>query len=545
MEEIKQGDYCASCKKVNVPDNVKNHLTPGTVLNGKYLVGNALSEGTSEIVYIGRDLVLNTKVIIRECYPSGCVTRDSASGQQISAASDSQRAALEQEKVQFRENACSLAQMNGRPESPDVAEYFEANNTAYVIMNPVDNGSQTGNNAGAIPLSQAPDRSQGLNDNNRTVLADGYNVPQQGQSSFTPPHQQQPYQQPYQQQPYQQQPGEQSKSPRKSTAVIVAVLSALVIIGAVTTLIFLLLSGSKDDGKTDGASPTVSTEATEQTGENTQAPTKITPSVVKVPACENKSYDSVKKELQTLGLKIEEKYDFSESVKKDDIIKQSPIAGSELNEGDAVTLTISKGSEKCPYYYSQKLTVTAASGASYGTATLYEWRNGDWEKQISYDCCVSTEGIGKTIESDSATPSPQGVHKLGVVLGLRENLDKINTNLNKYYADGNTCVVNDSSSPRYNQIMNKNQVPTGETIDPIGTSFTDGSTYAIIYIEHNGSGISADNVEPGAGSAIGLRGRNVPLAATSADVDISADDMIDLLGRLDANKNPVIEIKVQ
>jgi len=58
----------------------------------------------------------------------------------------------------------------------------------------------------------------------------------------------------------------------------------------------------------------------------------------------------------------------------------------------------------------------------------------------------------------------------------------------------------------------------------------------------NGSGFSSENVTPGKGSAIGLRGQYGSLSPTYGDVDISYSDMIDLLSRLDATKNPVIEI---
>ena len=70
-------------------------------------------------------------------------------------------------------------------------------------------------------------------------------------------------------------------------------------------------------------------------------------------------------------------------------------------------------------------------------------------------------------------------------------------------------------------------------------------TVVTIYIEHNGNGFSSDNVRPGYGSAIGLRGQNGSLSPTYGDVDISANDMKDLLSKLDADKNPVIEIKTK
>ena len=66
----------------------------------------------------------------------------------------------------------------------------------------------------------------------------------------------------------------------------------------------------------------------------------------------------------------------------------------------------------------------------------------------------------------------------------------------------------------------------------------------MIFIEFNGNGFSSEGVTPGAGSAIFVRGKSKSLSATYGDVDISADDMSDLLSKLNPNKNPVIELTV-
>ena len=191
-----------------------------------------------------------------------------------------------------------------------------------------------------------------------------------------------------------------------------------------------------------------------------------------------------------------------------------------------------------PYDYSQKLTVTTpVSGSSYGTATLYEWIEGDWKEISKYSCSVGKNGIGPAKEGSQTTP--EGIHHLGVVLSA----STVNTNMQTYKATSKTGVVDDVKSQLYNQIMEKGQVPSGVSFDNIGEGLTNGSTYATIFIEHNGNGFSSDNVVSGNGSAIGVRGRKGSLSPTYGDVDISIDDMKDLLTRLDVNKNPMIEIK--
>lgn len=261
--------------------------------------------------------------------------------------------------------------------------------------------------------------------------------------------------------------------------------------------------------------------------------------VVLMPNCENKKFTTVKSQLEGMGLKINESYEFSDKVEKDYVINQMAREGTQLQKGDTVSLTISKGSAKCPYDYEQKLTVTASSGSSYGTAVLYEWQEGDWKKIATYDATVGSNGIGNTREGSST--SPKGVHKLGVVLSS----SNVSTNMDTYSATSNTCVIDDVDSSYYNQIMEKSSVPSGTHYDNIGKGLTDGSTYATIYIEHNGSGLSSENVVSGNGSAIGLRGQNRSLSPTYGDVDISASNMRDLLSKLDSNKKPVIELKAK
>ena len=54
MNELKEGtDYCYHCAKKSTPDNIPHHHAPGTILENKYLVGNALGEGGFGITYIG------------------------------------------------------------------------------------------------------------------------------------------------------------------------------------------------------------------------------------------------------------------------------------------------------------------------------------------------------------------------------------------------------------------------------------------------------------------------------------------------------------
>ena len=267
--------------------------------------------------------------------------------------------------------------------------------------------------------------------------------------------------------------------------------------------------------------------------------TEVLPEMLFMPNLESKDYSSATTILNQMGLQVELEYAYNDNVQENCVISQSVAPGAEIHSGNTVFLTISMGNQACPYEYSQKLTVTAPSGSSTATATLYAWANGDWQEIAHYRATVGKNGIGQGAEGSGRTP--KGIHALGVVL----TANNVDTNMEVYRATANTCVIDDTDSWYYNQIMEISNVPSGASYDQIGKGLTNGSTSVMIFIEHNGDGFSNNNVTPGGGSAIGVRGRTGSLSATNGDVDISEADMIDLLSRLDVTKNPVIEIIVE
>lgn len=140
MTEITEKDkFCAMCGKSNSSEVPSHHLIPGTLLNGKFLVGAAIGEGGFGITYIGRDINLDMRVAIKEFFPNGFVSRSNTVTARINdITSQDKKDFFEKGKERFLSEARILARFSGEPGIVDVRDFFEENNTAYIIMEYLD-----------------------------------------------------------------------------------------------------------------------------------------------------------------------------------------------------------------------------------------------------------------------------------------------------------------------------------------------------------------------------------------------------------------------
>ncbi len=67
---------------------------------------------------------------------------------------------------------------------------------------------------------------------------------------------------------------------------------------------------------------------------------------VTVPDVVNNTVDAATSILENAGFKVSRFDDYSESITKDHVIKQTPVSGDKANKGATVTITVSKGSAK-------------------------------------------------------------------------------------------------------------------------------------------------------------------------------------------------------
>lgn len=109
-------------------------LPTGTILFGKYLVGNVLGQGGFGITYIGWDISLERKVAIKEYYPTGQVSRASGTRNLIWYTSGSTQSVQQDGMRAFLKEAQKMAKVDGLPNVVRILDLFQENETAYIVM---------------------------------------------------------------------------------------------------------------------------------------------------------------------------------------------------------------------------------------------------------------------------------------------------------------------------------------------------------------------------------------------------------------------------
>lgn len=131
-----KGNYtvCPHCGYIEgAPPKALFHLSPGTILENRYIIGEVLGYGGFGITYRAYDIVLSIVVAIKEFYPAGLVSR--AEGcTKVSVFSGSKTDEFNDMKSRFVEEAQNMALFAQEKDIVNVFAYFEANGTAYIIM---------------------------------------------------------------------------------------------------------------------------------------------------------------------------------------------------------------------------------------------------------------------------------------------------------------------------------------------------------------------------------------------------------------------------
>lgn len=127
-------DICPHCGfMVDEVSKESYHLQPGTFINNKYIAGRVLGFGGFGVTYIGWDAALEKKIAIKEYFPNEFCTR--VHGQEkVSVYSGERQEQFLAGKDKFLSESKCLSKLIDVDGIVKVLDCFEANNTAYIVM---------------------------------------------------------------------------------------------------------------------------------------------------------------------------------------------------------------------------------------------------------------------------------------------------------------------------------------------------------------------------------------------------------------------------
>ena len=123
-DEYSACPYCGfDFHSYNISDRA---LHPGTVLNGKYIVGKTLGEGGFGITYLAWDRYMEIKIAIKEYYPSNIALRDTSmyGGNTLHVSSGSQNGDFESGLKRYVKEAAILSKFFNLPGIVSVKDFF-------------------------------------------------------------------------------------------------------------------------------------------------------------------------------------------------------------------------------------------------------------------------------------------------------------------------------------------------------------------------------------------------------------------------------------
>lgn len=130
-------EVCPYCGFVDgTPPKELYHLHPGEILHGRYIVGTVVGYGGFGIIYRVWDAHMEQPAAIKEYFPSGLVNRTPGQRDVIVYSGKSQEifeAGLERYLLEARNMAAF-----SHPNIVSLFDFFEENNTAYIVMELLD-----------------------------------------------------------------------------------------------------------------------------------------------------------------------------------------------------------------------------------------------------------------------------------------------------------------------------------------------------------------------------------------------------------------------
>ncbi len=133
-------DYglCPNCGFVEGEEYAEAYcLNPGTRIRDRYIIGETLGLGGFGITYKAWDIQLGTVLAIKEFFPSGLVNR-TAGDPTVFLVANKRAQEFAYGKQRFLDEARNMAKFSNHHNIVNVFNYFEENNTAYIVMEYLD-----------------------------------------------------------------------------------------------------------------------------------------------------------------------------------------------------------------------------------------------------------------------------------------------------------------------------------------------------------------------------------------------------------------------
>lgn len=107
-------------------------LLPGNILKGRYAVGRVIGKGSYGITYLAYDMVLESRIAVKEYYLKGFSGHNLGSA--VISVWEEELETFKRGTGRFYEQACLIAKLKGNPNIVSVYDVFYENHTAYFTM---------------------------------------------------------------------------------------------------------------------------------------------------------------------------------------------------------------------------------------------------------------------------------------------------------------------------------------------------------------------------------------------------------------------------
>lgn len=132
-----QYEVCPYCGYIEgTPPKEPYYLNPGEILNHRYIVGTVVDNGGFGIIYRAWDAQMEQMVAIKEYFPSGVVNRIPGKNDVIVYAGKNTEI-FKKGVTRYLEEAINMGKFSN-PAIVAVYDYFQENNTAYIVMEYLD-----------------------------------------------------------------------------------------------------------------------------------------------------------------------------------------------------------------------------------------------------------------------------------------------------------------------------------------------------------------------------------------------------------------------